>query len=63
MYSVAAIVNSYAYYGGNVAIVYKIISYSLFIPIILSIIFYKEKVTPKKMIAFLLTILSIALFL
>jgi len=47
----------------DIAIVYKIISYSLFIPIIFSIIYYKEPVTWKKMIAFVLTILSIALFI
>lgn len=46
----------------DVAIVYKIISYSLFIPIILSIIFYKEKITIKKLLAFILTIASIWLF-
>lgn len=47
---------------GDVAIVYKIISYSLFIPIILSTIFYKEKITFKKLLAFILTIASIWLF-
>jgi uncharacterized membrane protein len=47
---------------GDVAIVYKIISYSLFIPIILSVIFYKEKITLKKALAFILTIASIGLF-
>lgn len=46
----------------DVAIVYKIISYSLFIPIILSIIIYKEKVTWKKLLAFILTVASIWLF-
>lgn len=46
----------------DVAIVYKIISYSLFIPIILSVIFYKEKITFKKLLAFILTIASIWLF-
>lgn len=55
--------NNYALIGGDLAIVYKIISYSLFIPIVLSIIFYKEKVTFKKFIAFGLTIISIFLFL
>jgi drug/metabolite transporter (DMT)-like permease len=48
--------------GGDIAIVYKIISYSIFIPIVLSAIFYKEKITLRKIIAFILTILSIALF-
>ena len=46
----------------DVAIVYKIVSYSIFIPIILSIIFYKEKITLKKFLAFVLTIVSIWLF-
>jgi len=50
------------YYGWDVAIVYKIVSYSLFIPIILSVIFYKEKITMKKLLAFILTIGSIGLF-
>ena len=55
--------NLYALMAGwDVAIVYKIISYSLFIPIILSIIFYKEKITPNKIFAFILTIASIWLF-
>lgn len=48
--------------GWDIAIVYKIISYSLFVPIILSMIFYKEKLTLKKAIAFILTIISILLF-
>lgn len=48
--------------GWDIAIVYKIVSYSLFIPIILSVIFYKEKVTFKKLLAFVLTIASIWLF-
>ena len=47
---------------GNLGAVYKIMSYSLFIPIILSIIFYKEKVTLRKSFAFVLTIISIYLF-
>ena len=51
------------YYGWDVAIVYKIVSYSLFIPIILSVIFYKEKITKKKIFAFILTIASIGLFI
>lgn len=50
-------------HGWDVAIVYKIISYSLFVPIIGSIIFYKETVTFKKIIAFILTIASIGLFI
>ncbi|NQZ84946.1 MAG: EamA family transporter [Nanoarchaeales archaeon] len=52
----------YAYQVGNLAIVYKTISYSLFIPVVLSIIVYKEKVDFKKVIAFVLTVVSIYLF-
>jgi uncharacterized membrane protein len=48
--------------GWDIAIVYKIISYSLFFPIIFSIIFYKEELTIKRIIAFILTIISIFLF-
>lgn len=48
--------------GWDISIVFKIMSYSLFWPIIFSIIFYKEKVTLKKIIAFILTIISIFLF-
>lgn len=55
--------NLYAFRAGwDVAIVYKIISYSLFFPIIFSIVYYKEKVTWKKLLAFALTIVSILLF-
>jgi len=42
---------------------YKILSYSLIVPIILSIIFYKDKVTKRKVIAFILTIISLGLFI
>lgn len=45
--------------GGNLSIVTKINAYSLFIPIILSMIFYHEKMSYKKWVAFLLTIISI----
>lgn len=58
----SALFNTLAFQQWDVAIVYKIISYSLFIPIILSVIFYKEKITVKKWVAFLLTIVSILLF-
>lgn len=58
----SAIFNNFALIEWDVAIVYKIMSYSIFIPIILSIIFYWEKLTPKKFFAFILTIISIALF-
>jgi uncharacterized membrane protein len=50
------------YHWWDVAVIYKIVSYSLFITILLSIIFYKEKVTFKKLLAFILTIASIWLF-
>jgi len=63
IFAMASITNNLAFIEGDLAIVYKIISYSLFIPIILSIIIYKEPVTPKKVWAFILTILSILLFI
>jgi drug/metabolite transporter (DMT)-like permease len=50
-------------YGANLAILSKTVSYSLFVPIILSIIIYKEKVTIKKLVAFGLTVVSLWLFL
>ena len=55
--------NFLAYIDGNLAVVYKIISYSIFITIFLSIIFYKEKINLRKIIAFILTIISIWFFL
>ncbi len=51
-----------AYLLADLGIVYKIYSYSLFIPIVLSIFIYAEKITPKKIIAFLLTIVSLWFF-
>lgn len=42
---------------------YKILSYSLIIPLILSIIIFKEKVNTVKIIAFILTFISIFLFI
>lgn len=42
---------------------YKFLSYSVIVPIILSTIIYKEKINKEKIIAFLLTIISIFLFL
>lgn len=62
VFGISTIFNIYALKEWNLALVYKVISYSLFIPIILSIIFYKEKVTLKKLFAFSLTIISIFLF-
>ena len=49
--------------GWDVWVVYKIISYGLIFPILFSIIYYKEPVTWKKLLAFILTIASIALFI
>lgn len=42
---------------------YKILSYSLIVPIILSIIFYKDKITKRKVVAFVLTLISLGLFI
>jgi hypothetical protein len=42
---------------------YKFLSYSIIVPIILSMILYKEKTTKIKIFAFILTIISIGLFL
>jgi drug/metabolite transporter (DMT)-like permease len=50
-------------HGANLVIYAKISSFSIFIPIILAIIIYKEKVTIKKLVAFGLTIVSLGLFL
>lgn len=52
----------YAYKVGSLAVTYKILSYSLFIPVILSVVVYKEKVGLRKVLAFILTILSIWFF-
>ena len=51
------------YAGWDVAIAYKIISYGMILPILFSIIYYKEPVTWKKLLAFVLTIISIGLFI
>lgn len=48
---------------GNIAIVYKIFSFEIFIPIVLSMILYKEKITIKKIVAISLAILSIVFFI
>ncbi len=42
---------------------YKILSYSIIVPILLSVIFFKEKLTAKKILAFIFTAISLALFL
>lgn len=62
VFTLAALLNNLALKWWDLAIVYKIISYSLFIPIIFSIIVYKEKVWIKKLSAFILTIISMLLF-
>ncbi len=63
LFGMATLCNVFAYIWWDLAIVYKIISYSLFIPIILSIIIYKEQVNAKKLLAFALTLVSIFLFI
>ena len=52
-----------AYSLHTISIIYKIFSFEIFIPIILSIIIYKEKISLRKIIAFILTIISIWFFL
>jgi len=47
---------------GNIAIAYTINSFSILIPILLSVIFYQEKLDTKKIIVILLSIVSIVLF-
>ena len=57
---IAAITNFFAFaVWWPVGIVSKILGYSVFIPIILSMVFYNEKMSYKKWIAFALTIVSI----
>lgn len=51
------------YLLGPLSLGYKMLSYSLIVPIILSIIFLKEPVNTTRIIAFVLTIVSIFLFL
>ena len=56
----ATVFNFLSYTSGwNLSVVTKINAYALFIPIILSMIFYDEKMSYKKWIAFVLTIISI----
>lgn len=52
----------YVYNFGDLGISYKIQSYSPFIPIILAAIVYKEKISLKKSIAIVLTVLSLYFF-
>ena len=47
----------------DLGIAYKIQAYSIFIPIFLSIVVYKEKVTFKKILAFVLTLVSLWFFI
>ncbi len=51
-----------AYEIGPIGIVYKIIAYAMFIPIVLSVIFYKEEINTRKFIAIILAVFSIFLF-
>ncbi len=48
---------------GNLAIVFTINSFSILIPIILSVIFYKEEMTYKKAFVIFLSIVSVILFI
>lgn len=47
----------------NLAIVYTINSFSILVPIILSVIFYKEEMTIKKALVIFLSIVSVILFI
>ena len=49
--------------AGNLAVVFTINSFSILIPIILSIIFYKEHFNFKKGLVIVLSIVSIILFI
>lgn len=49
--------------GADLGIGYKVLSYSILIPIILSIIIYKEKVNKRKIVAFILAIISLWFFI
>lgn len=51
------------YLNWPLSLSYKILSYSLIVPIILSIILYKDKITKRKIIAFVLTLFSLGLFI
>ncbi len=53
----------YALKYGDLSIIYMIQSFSILIPIILSIIFYKESINVKKILAIILTIVSLILFI
>ena len=51
------------YLNWPLSLSYKILSYSLIVPIVLSVIFYKDKITKRKIIAFVLTLVSLGLFI
>jgi len=51
------------YLNWPLSLSYKMLSYSLVVPIILSIIFYNDKITKRKIIAFILTLISLGLFI
>lgn len=42
---------------------YKMLSYSLFVPVILSLLIYREEISKKKIFAIILTIISVTLFI
>jgi drug/metabolite transporter (DMT)-like permease len=44
-------------------IAYKIQSYSIFVPIIFSVIFYEERITRKKLLAIVLATVSLWFFI
>ncbi len=52
-----------AYEVGPIGIIYKVVAYSMFIPIVLSMLFYKEEINKKKFIGIILAIFSIFLFI
>lgn len=51
------------YILGTLSLSYKMISYSLFVPVILSLIVYKEEISKRKILAIFLTIISVTLFI
>lgn len=61
-FSMNGIFLAMAYSLGNMAIVYKIFSYSLIVPVGLTMFVYREKISFKKLFAFVLTIFSLWLF-
>lgn len=61
--AIAGIAVPFAYYqGGELSNVYIINSFYVLIPVVLSIIFFKEKLTTKKFIAIVLSIVAIFFF-